>query len=202
MRRRLWTAMLVTTLAAGAALGAAQPEPAAKAKGVPGKVVAVTLYRTQATVTRTVPVEAAAGPVELLVSGLPQHTVPESLFAEAGPGIEVRAVRFRTRAVKDEPRPEVRKLEDQIEAVQAKITRNKKMQGLITKRLGFPLAPQGHLGSFPHLQEAGLRDLEACPSAPSFLLPLPRPCVRPPSTVGGRAQKYPPTLPHMKRLGP
>ena len=137
MRRRLWTAMLVATLAAGAALGAAQPEPAAKAKGVPGKVVAVTLYRTQATVTRTVPVEAAAGPVELLVSGLPLHTVPESLFAEAGPGIEVRAVRFRTRAVPREPRPEVRKLDDEIEGVEQKIATNKKTQELAQQEIAY-----------------------------------------------------------------
>ena len=106
----------------------------AEAQVVTGKVEAVTLYRGQALVTRTVPLDGPVGAVELVVTDLPMHVVAESLFAEAGPGVEVRAVRYRTRAVGEEPREAVRKLDDDIERVQDLLSRSKKMQQLIAKR--------------------------------------------------------------------
>src|SRR5689334_19082485 len=78
---------------------------------VEGRVSQVTLYRGQAQVTRTVPVEGKAGSLEIIVSKLPEQVVPDSLFAEGGDAVEIRAVRFRTRAVGDQPREEVRKLD-------------------------------------------------------------------------------------------
>ena len=80
-----------------------------------GKVVRVTLYRGQAMVTRKVPVDAGAGAREIVVANLPEHVVKGSLFAESSEGIEVRAVRYRTRALGEEPREAVRKLEVAIE---------------------------------------------------------------------------------------
>src|SRR5688500_15121669 len=73
-----------------------------------------TLYPGQAQVTRTVPVEGAAGRVEVVVGNFPEQIVPNSLFAEGGDAVEIRAVRFRTRAVGEEPREEVRALDKQI----------------------------------------------------------------------------------------
>lgn len=117
-------------------VGAAEPkEP--EPKGVVGKVVAVTLYRGQALVVRSVPVAAPAGAVALLVTGLPEQVVPDSLFAEGDEGLDVRAVRFRTRAVSQEPRDDVQKLDEQIEAAQAATARNKKMQELIKQRVAY-----------------------------------------------------------------
>ena len=136
-------AMAVALAGCTGRLRAAEPPPPAagpkapEAKAVTGKVVAVTLYRGQALVTRTVEVDAAAGQVELPVTGLPLKVVADSLFAEAGEGLEVRAVRFRTRAVGEEPREEVRKLEEQIEAAQAEVGRNKKMQKLVADKLSY-----------------------------------------------------------------
>ena len=60
---------------------------------VPGTVTEVTLYRGQAMVTRTIPLEGPAGGVEIVVGDLPEQVVADSLFAEGGEGIEVRAVR-------------------------------------------------------------------------------------------------------------
>jgi len=91
----------------------------AKAITHAGTVDSVTLYRGQAMVSRTVPVDAPSGAVELVVPDLPSGVVPDSLFAEGTQGLQVRAVRFRTRAVGAAPHEEVRKLDEQVEALQA-----------------------------------------------------------------------------------
>src|SRR6185436_11279462 len=93
-----------------------------------------TLYRGQAQVTRTVSVEGNAGSVEIVVGKLPEQIEPNSLFAEGGEAVEIRAVRFRTRAVGEQPRDEVRKLERQILETQQQIDLNSKQQALLAKR--------------------------------------------------------------------
>jgi len=99
-----------------------------------GRVTEVPLYRGQAQVTRTVPVEGAAGRVEIVVGNLPEQIVPNSLFAEGGDAVEVRAVRFRTRAVGEEPREEVRALDKQIVDSQQQLELAQKRQALLVKR--------------------------------------------------------------------
>jgi len=87
-----------------------------------GKIEEVTLFRGQAMVTRSLEVPAGAkGTVTLLVPDLPEQVVGESLFASAPEGVTVRAVRFRTRAVAEEPRKEVRELDKKIEEIQARL---------------------------------------------------------------------------------
>jgi len=129
--------VLVVVVLMAAVVEGGAPAAGAGARPVAGRVETVTLYRGQALVTRAVPVEAPAGRVELVVADLPQRVVPDSLFAEGGAGIEVRAVRFRTRAVGEEPREEVRKLDLRIEEVQSKIAHNKKMQQVVAQRVAF-----------------------------------------------------------------
>ncbi len=96
MARRftLWSAV-VLTLAFGSW---SVSDCSAEAVDVDGHVASVTLYRGQAQVTRTLPIEGAAGGLEIVVGELPEQVVPDSLFAEGGDAVEVRAVRFRTRA--------------------------------------------------------------------------------------------------------
>ena len=104
---------------------------------VAGKVESVTLYRGQALVTRVVSVDAAAGEVELVVTDLPAQVVPDSLYAEGAPGIDVRAVRFVSRAVGEEPREEVRKLDAEIELLGQKQERNRRMQEVARRNLAY-----------------------------------------------------------------
>ena len=87
-----------------------------------GRVVAVTVYRGQALVMRELEVEGPAGLREIVVTGLPDQVVPQSLYAESGNGIEVRSVRFRVRPVGEDVREEVRAIEQQMKTVQNKIT--------------------------------------------------------------------------------
>ena len=107
-----------------AAFAAAAPE----AKPAPGKVVQVTLYRGQALVTRVVPVAGGKGATEIVVADLPEQVMPESLYAEGNEGVDIRAVRYRTRAVGEEPREEVRKFDEQIEAANEELQTNQKQQ--------------------------------------------------------------------------
>ncbi len=104
---------------------------------VSGNVTEVTLYRGQAMITRAIPLEGPAGSMEIVVADLPERVVAESLFAEGGPGIEVRAVRFRTRAVGAAPREEVRKLDEAIEQTNEKLQVNKKHVELLGKRTAY-----------------------------------------------------------------
>jgi len=98
------------------------------------RVTDVTLYRGQAMVTRTIPVEGPAGAAEIVVGDLPEQIVPDSLFAEGNGELEIRAVRFRTRAVGEEPREEVRKIEEAIEAGQDALRAVTQAQALLAKR--------------------------------------------------------------------
>ncbi len=110
------------------------PPAAAQAPKVTSKIERVTLYRGQALVTRRVDLEAPKGAIEAVVPDLPENIVEDSLFAEGGEGVEVRAVRYVTRPVGAEPREEVRKLDEELEAVNDKIALNQKTQELMAKR--------------------------------------------------------------------
>lgn len=99
---------LVVGTLADAALGQVNSFEAA------GKVEAVTVYRGQALVTRLVDIPGPAGLYELVVTELPEHVVPESLYAESSDGLEVRSVLYRQRPVTQDVRQEVRDLDDRI----------------------------------------------------------------------------------------
>ena len=75
------------------------PVAQGEAVNVNGRVTQVTLFRGQAQVTRVIPVEGAAGSIEIVVGDLPEQVVADSLFAEGGDTTAIRAVRFRTRAI-------------------------------------------------------------------------------------------------------
>ncbi|MFT3685489.1 MAG: mucoidy inhibitor MuiA family protein [Phycisphaerales bacterium] len=114
-------ATLLTLALAGTALGQTETK---------GKIDAVTVYRGQALVTRVIDVGTGAngGLQEIVVTDLPTAIEAESLYAEADAGVEVRSVRYRQRAVAQDVREDVRKLEsevrtlgDQLETVRGKI---------------------------------------------------------------------------------
>ena len=130
MSRRL--PLLTAGLALGVAGGLAlmlharpqeAPAPAAAQKESPPKIAAskitnVTVYPSNALVTREVEVPAGTGTMELVVSPLPERTVHSTLYSEGADGIRVMTTRFRSRPVKENPREEVRKLEDEIKKLQ------------------------------------------------------------------------------------
>ncbi|MBI2301115.1 MAG: mucoidy inhibitor MuiA family protein, partial [Armatimonadetes bacterium] len=82
-----------------------------------GTISEVRVYRGQALVTRNVAFDAKAGAQELVVSGLPPQVIPETLYATGDDNLVIRAVRLKTTAVQDAPNEDVRKLDEQIKAV-------------------------------------------------------------------------------------
>jgi hypothetical protein len=82
------------------------PRPAAS------KITDVTVYQGQALVTREVRVPEGAGTIELVVTPLPAQALEGSLYTQGADRLRVLSTRFRTRAVKDDTRGEVRAKEE------------------------------------------------------------------------------------------
>lgn len=106
-------------------------------KTTAGKVTDVTLYRGQALVTREVPLAAGAGDLELVVSDLPDQIVGTSLYAESDEAVQVRAVRYRTRAVGEEPREELRSLDEKIAEKVNALTTTKSLRQVTAERIAY-----------------------------------------------------------------
>ena len=102
MKRFLFTTLIVTSVA----LSFSADVLAVEEVGAESQVTDVTLYRSQAMVTRTLSIDGENGAREVVVSDLPENIASESLFAEGGASVEVRAVQFRTRAAGESPREE------------------------------------------------------------------------------------------------
>jgi uncharacterized protein (TIGR02231 family) len=98
-----------------------------------GTVTAVTLYRGQALVTRVVPVVADAGAIRVTVTGLPEAVSGASLFVNAEKNMEVRAVRYHTKAIGEAPEEEVKLLDDQIAGLKKKQRENQTEQNILQR---------------------------------------------------------------------
>ncbi|MFI4860998.1 MAG: mucoidy inhibitor MuiA family protein [Phycisphaerales bacterium JB063] len=110
---------------------------AQEAPRVESKVTEVTLYRDQAQITRTLQVPAGQGPIEIIVPGMPDQMVASSLFAEGGDAVDVRAVQTRQRVVEEEPREDIRELDEQLRAIEEEIETNTAMQQLVLSQLEY-----------------------------------------------------------------
>lgn len=116
------------------ALSAWTPVAHAQEVKLDGKVTSVTLHRNQAMVTREIEIDGEAGAKEIVVTNLPENVINSSLFAESDDTIEVRAVQYRTKAVGNSPREEVRKLNASIRTLQDAIELNQKNTELLKKQ--------------------------------------------------------------------
>lgn len=88
-------------------------------KATPSRVATVTIYQGNALVTREVDVPEGKGVVEMVVTPLPARTIDGSLYTEGSDGLRVLSTRYRSRAVKEDTRKEVRAKEEQIRTLQA-----------------------------------------------------------------------------------
>ena len=111
-------------------IGLASLAHAAESVEVRGEVDAVTVYRGQALVTRILDLAGPGGLREVIVTDLPEHIVPGSIYAESANGIEVRSVRYRVRPVQEDVREEVRELDQQIRDLQDKLHENQRYREL------------------------------------------------------------------------
>src|SRR5262245_54138074 len=139
------------------------PAPAdAPAKTAPSRVSAVTVYQGNALVTREVDVPAGKGLIEIVVTPLPPQTVDSSLYAEGTDGVRVLSTRYRTRAVKEDTRQEVRAKEEQIHTLKQEAERLQKEVQVIEQNLQLLTKLENFTGAtLQQLSEKGLLNSEA-----------------------------------------
>lgn len=118
-------------------LAAAAWAAPAKVLKATGSIEAVTVYRGEALVTRVIPLDAPAGPVDLTVTDLPAQIRSNSFFASGDQNVQIRAVQFRTRAVPQEPREDLRKLDAAMEEVQKALRENESRQKLLAEKQAY-----------------------------------------------------------------
>jgi uncharacterized protein (TIGR02231 family) len=136
---------------AGGAAEAVPAPPAAGVRMVASRVSGVTVYANNALVTREVEVPEGLGTIELTVTPLPPTTVTNSLYTEGTEGIRVLSTRPRTRAIREDTREDVRKLQDELRQFQQEQERieadTKSVQAnlqLLTKLEGFAAVTAAH----------------------------------------------------------
>jgi hypothetical protein len=156
MKKRFGYSLAAVCLAAGVLAvtlltGAAEPRPPDAPKAAGSRIVAVTVYQNTALVTREVDVPEGAGTVEVVVTPLPDATVEGTLYSEGTDSIRVLTTRFRNRAIREDTREEVRKLEAeqrklQVDAqkIQGDLKALGENMGLLTKMEGFTQANTTH----------------------------------------------------------
>jgi hypothetical protein len=102
----------------------AEEEPAPKS--AENHVTDVTVYQGTALVTREVAVPEGKGIREVVVTPLPSQSIEGSLYTEGGEAIHVLSTRYRSRAVKEDTRAEVRAKEEEIKTLQTEAQRIQK----------------------------------------------------------------------------
>ena len=110
-------ALAAVLVALFASPAAAAPDDAESAIPIAkSKVDAVTIYRGQALVSRTVTLPSGRGEVQVAVDGLPHRVVGSSLSAQASAksGVTIRSIRYHSKAVAKAPNKEVAALDDAI----------------------------------------------------------------------------------------
>ena len=140
----------------------------ARAQGGPSRVTAVTVYQGNALVTRVVDVPDGKGLVEIVVTPLPPQTVDSSLYAEGTDGLRVLSSRYRTRAVKEDTRKEVRAKEAEIRTLKLEAERLKNEAQVAEQNLQLLTKLENFTGvTMQHLAEKGLLNSEATLPWPS-----------------------------------
>lgn len=89
-----------------------------------GKITKVTVYRSQALVTRQIRADLPQGTAELVVGHLPEHIIPESLFAQTQTHLKILSVRYRQRAVREDTREDVKALDQSLRSLEQALHKN------------------------------------------------------------------------------
>jgi hypothetical protein len=177
MTRSKWLATILVVGWATSLTGSSSPAHAAQddptavpastpagvvSKSAPSRVTAVTVYQGNALVTREVDVAVGRGLAEIVVTPLPPQTVDSSLYAEGTDGVRVLSTRYRTRAVKEDTRKEVRAKELQIHTLKQDAERLQKEIQVIEQNLQLLTKLENFTGAtMQNLTEKGLLNSEA-----------------------------------------
>src|SRR5262249_4332964 len=111
---------------------------------------------------REVDVPEGKGLIEVVVTPLPPQTIDSSLYTEGTDGLRVLSTRYRTRAVKEDTRKEVRAKEEQIKKLKQEAERMQKKVQVIEQNLQLLTKLEGFTSAtMQHLAEKGLLNSEA-----------------------------------------
>jgi hypothetical protein len=181
MTTAFWLAASLACAQLGQPVQPADAPPAQGARGlvesvvpphlVTSRITDVTVYQGQAMVTREVSVPEGDGTAELVVTPLPEQTVDGSLYTEGADGLRVLSTRFRTRAVKDDTRQEVRAKEELLKNLQAEAQRLQKGIGVQEEDLRYLQKLEGFTGTaLTGLTEKGRLDSDAILTLSKFIM--------------------------------
>lgn len=146
-------------------------EPGKSGTPVKHRITAVTVYQGNALITREVSVPEGAGAMELLVSPLPPQTLASSPYAEGTDGIRVLNTRYRSIAIKEDTREEVRKLENQIRELTLQAQKIQSDIKLTNEQLQFLAKLEGFTGvTMQHLTDKGMLNSEATINLAKFVM--------------------------------
>ncbi len=146
-------------------------DPVPVARPANSRIVAVTVYQGQALVTREVSVPEGEGTVELVVTPLPPQVVDGSLYTEGTDSLRVLSTRFRTRAVKEDTREEVRAKEDLLRSLKADAQTLEKEIAVQEQDLGYLQKLEGFTGTaLTNLTQRGRLDSDAILSLSRFIM--------------------------------
>ncbi len=135
------------------------------------RIVAVTVYQGQALVTREVGVPEGQGVIELVVTPMPATTVENSLYTEGADGVRVLSTRFRTRAVREDTRAEVRAKEAEIRKLGLETDIRRGEIANLEKDILYLSHLEGFTGtSLTGLTEKGRLDSQAVMDLSNFLM--------------------------------
>lgn len=90
-----------------------------------GVITDVTVYRGQAMVTRKINVAGPGGLTEIVVTDLPAHVVPSSLYAESTDGVAVRSLTYRERPIDADVRKEVQAINEKLKTLSRQMQANR-----------------------------------------------------------------------------
>jgi hypothetical protein len=148
-----------------------QAENMPRSRAAASRITDVTVYQGQALVTREVTVPETEGTVELVVTPLPAQTVDGSLYTEGADGLRVLSTRFRTRAIQNDTREEVRAKEEMIKNLQAEAQKFQKEIGVQEADLKYLQKLEGFTGTaLTSLTEKGRLDSEAILTLSRFVM--------------------------------
>jgi hypothetical protein len=82
-----------------------------------GTISSVIVYRGQAMITRTLDLDLPQGNSEIIVSGLPEKLLPDSLFTQSPPNIAIISVRYREKDIKLDAGPEIKEIDTKIDEI-------------------------------------------------------------------------------------
>ena len=109
--------------------------------------------------------------VELVVTPLPAQTVDNSLYTEGTDGLRVLSTRFRTRAVKEDTRQEVRAKDEQLKDLKADAERLQKEIAVQGQDLQYLLKLEGFTGAaLTNLTKEGRLDSEPILTLSKFVM--------------------------------